>query len=147
MPDDAAEVVRLAGLMSESMGIDPSHGSWAKRGENAVKNHVAAEVAVFVTDHPDLDGRFATCAAAVMAERLPTPANELGLVAYVQWVCTDPQMRPQGLGRQVMLTPMRWCDEQGARSIELHATPVAEPMYLSLGFADDGPRALRRRQW
>lgn len=75
MPDDAAEVVRLAGLMSESMGIDPSHGSWAKRGENAVKNHVAAEVAVFVTDHPDLDGRFATCAAAVMAERLPTPGR------------------------------------------------------------------------
>ena len=88
MPDDAAEVVRLAGLMSESMGIDPSHGSWAKRGENAVKNHVAAEVAVFVIDHPDLDGRFAACAAAVMAERLPTPADELGLVAYVQWGVT-----------------------------------------------------------
>ena len=61
----------------------------------------AAEVAVFGIDHPDLDGRFAACAAAVMAERLPTPANELGLVAYVQWVCTDPRMRPQGLGRKV----------------------------------------------
>ena len=63
-----------------------------------MKNGVADEVAVFVIDHPDLDGRLAACAAAVMAERLPTPANELGLVAYVQWVCTDPQTTSKGPG-------------------------------------------------
>ena len=56
-----------------------------------MKNHVAAEVAVFVIDHPDLDGRFAACAAAVMAERLPTRAGleqfvgrSVGLLAETQ---------------------------------------------------------------
>jgi hypothetical protein len=42
---------------------------------------------------------------------------------------------------------LEWFDDRGVPAIELHSTQVAEELYLSLGFSDNGPRALRRRNW
>jgi hypothetical protein len=44
-----------------------------------------------------------------------------------------------------MAALLAWCEERGAKTIELHATPTGEPLYRSLGFDDTGPPALRRR--
>jgi len=38
-----------------------------------------------------------------------------------------------------------WFSERDVHTVELHATPMAEALYRSMGFDDAGPRALRRR--
>jgi GNAT superfamily N-acetyltransferase len=97
------------------------------------------------SEEPLVSGRLVASAAGTIAQRLPTPVNPHGRAGYVQWVCTDPEYRGLGLGRQVMTALVSWYEARDVRAIELHSTPMAESLYLSLGFSDSGPRALRRR--
>jgi len=141
---DADEVVRLAAIMFESMGVDPA-GTWADAGVRQVTERLGADLAVFVVDHPNGAGRLVASAAGTVAQRLPGPSNPNGLAGYVQWVCVDPDYRRHGLARQVMSRLLAWYGDRGVGTIELHATPMAEQLYLSLGFGEAGGRALRRR--
>lgn len=144
--EDATEAVRLGRLMFESMGIDVSDHSWEEAGCRHVRERLGKDVAVFVVDHPVEHGRLVASAAGTIASRLPTPRNTTGLAGYVQWVCTDPAYRGQGLGHRVMGALLDWYEALGVPVVELHSTPIAEAMYRSLGFDDSGPRALRRRR-
>lgn len=38
-----------------------------------------------------------------------------------------------------------WYFDRGVKTIELHATPMAEHLYRSMGFGESGGRALRLR--
>jgi GNAT superfamily N-acetyltransferase len=142
---DAPEIVRLAGVMFESMGVDATASEWIEAALRNVQERLDYDLTVFVVDDPQVPGRLIASAAGTIAQRLPTPMNPRGRAGYVQWVCTDPNYRGQGLGRQVMSALVSWYEEQGVPAIELHATPMAESLYRSLGFSDSGPRALRRR--
>jgi GNAT superfamily N-acetyltransferase len=142
---DAPEIVRLAAVMFESMGVDATASEWTEAALRNVQERLDYDLAVFVVDDPLVSGRLIASAAGTIAQRLPTPMNPRGRAGYVQWVCTDPNYRGQGLGRQVMSALVSWYQEQDVPAIELHATPMAESLYLSLGFGDSGPRALRRR--
>jgi len=145
--DDAGEVVRLGALMFASMGMDVSGDEWTSNGRRHVHERLGADLGVFVVDHPTQPGRLVASAAGTLATRLPTLVNPSGVAGYVQWVCTDPDHQQQGLGRAVMSALLAWFDERAAVAIELHSTPVAESLYLSMGFSDEGPRALRIRRW
>ncbi len=143
---DADEILRLAGVMFASMGLDLSDRTWEDEGRRHLRERLGADVAVFVVDHPDRDGRLVASAAGTIAARLPGPFNPSGRAGYVQWVCTDPGFRGRGMGRRVMTALLDWFDGRQVRIVELHATPMGEALYLSLGFADaPGQRALRRR--
>jgi GNAT superfamily N-acetyltransferase len=142
---DAPEIVRLAGVMFESMGVDATASDWFEAALRNVQERLDQDLAVFVVDDPMVCGRLVASAAGTIAQRLPTPTNPQGRAGYVQWVCTEPDYRGQGLGRQVMTALVRWYEAQDIPAIELHSTPMAESLYLSLGFSDSGPRALRRR--
>jgi GNAT superfamily N-acetyltransferase len=133
--------------MFESMGMDVSDGSWEEAGCRQVHLRLGKDLGVFVVDHPRQEGRLVASAAGTVAHRLPTPTNSTGLAGYVQWVCTDPAYRGQGLGRRVMRALIDWYEVIGVPTIELHSTPMAEALYRSLGFDDSGPRALRRRRF
>jgi GNAT superfamily N-acetyltransferase len=143
---DAGEVVRLAALLFETMGLDPSDPTWQEEGQRHVRQRLGHDLAVFVVDDPIAPGHLVGAAAGTVARRLPTPANPSGLAGYVQWVCVDPGFRRRRLGRQVMTALLDWFDARDVRTVELHATPMAEALYRELGFDDSGPRALRRRQ-
>jgi len=145
--DDDSEVVRLAALMFASMGMDVSGDDWTRNGARHVRERLSHDLGVFVVDHPTSPGRLIASAAGTLASRLPTPVNPSGTAGYVQWVCTDAEHQRQGLGRRVMDALLLWFDERDVRSVELHSTLVAESLYRSMGFTDDGPRALRRRSW
>jgi GNAT superfamily N-acetyltransferase len=132
--------------MFESMGTDTTDRTWERSGKAQVAERLGGDLAVFVVDHPEEAGRLVACAAGTVAKRLPTPLNPPGIAGYVQWVCTDPDFRRQGLGRSVMEALLEWYDERTVPTVELHATPVAEALYVSLGFGESGPRALRRRR-
>src|SRR5260221_9049981 len=133
--------------MFASMGMDVSDERWLYEGRRHVNERLGHDLAVFVVDHPSQPGRLAASAAGTVTARLPTPVNPSGLTGYVQWVCTDPDLRRRGLGRQVMTSLLRFFDDRGVVTVELHSTQGAEPLYRPLGFGDDGPRALRRRLW
>ena len=142
---DAGEVVRLAAALFTSMDIDASGPEWQEAGRRHVEERIGTDMAAFVVDHPSVPGRLVASAAGTIAPRLPTPLNPAGVAGYVQWVCTDPEFRGQGLARSVMRALLDWYDDQGVPAVELHATPMAEALYIDLGFNDSGPRALRRR--
>jgi GNAT superfamily N-acetyltransferase len=143
VPDDVAEIVRLAALMYESMGIDASDPLWQRRGQSEVRSRLGADLVAFVVDHPRRQGLVAS-GVGTIAQRLPSPGNPGGRAGYVQWVATDPEFRRRGLARQVMQALMRWYEAAAVPAVELHATPVGEPLYRSLGFSDGPPLALRR---
>jgi GNAT superfamily N-acetyltransferase len=144
---DADEIVRLAGVMFTSMGMEATDASWVDEARRHIRERLGHDLAVFVVDHPTEAGRLAASAAGTILTRLPTPPNPSARAGYVQWVCTDDEQRGQGLGRSVMAALMEWFDERGVLTVELHATPMAEVLYRSLGFTDEGPPALRRRAW
>ena len=145
-PDDAEEMVRLAGLLFDSMGQDTSGPEWREASRRRARATLGQETAGFVVDHPDQPARLVASVAGTLVHRLPTPLNPAGAVGYVQWVYTDPEFRGHGLARQAMAALLAWYDEQDVRTVELHATAMAESMYIGLGFDDSGPRALRRRR-
>ena len=144
---DADELVRLAGVMFASMGMDITGEQWTQNGRRHVQDRLGTDLAAFVIDDPSAPGRLLASAVGTIASRLPTPVNPSGRAGYVQWVCTDEAHRGRGLGRQVMTSLLDWFDEQGVLAVELHSTEPAEALYASLGFSDAGPRAMRRRAW
>src|SRR3954447_10739225 len=114
--------------MFASMGMDVSGEEWTSNGRRHVDERLGVDLGVFVVDHPTQPGRLLASAAGTLASRLPTPVNPSGLAGYIQWVCTDPDHQQQGLGRHVMTALVDWFDARGAGSVELHSTPVAEPL-------------------
>jgi GNAT superfamily N-acetyltransferase len=142
--DDAGEVVRLAGVMYASMGMDVEDPRWIQAATEQFRSRLGDDVAAFVVDHPDRDGLASSCAGTI-STRLSAPNNLTARAGYVQWVATDLDARSRGYGRAVMIALMQWFEREEVAVVELHATADGEPLYRDLGFSDDGPLALRRR--
>ncbi len=142
---DGHEVMRLAGLMYEAMGVDASGDAWRRAGTNALAGRLGQDAAVFVAEDPSVLGRLAACGAGTISTRLPGPRNPQPAVGYIQWISTDPTWQRRGLARRIMIALLDWYDREDVRSVELHATVEGEPLYRSLGFAEGPYRALRLR--
>ena len=142
---DISETIRLAGLMYQAMGLDPSARDWQIAAREALQLRLGDDVAVFVVDAPAMPGRLAACGAASIATRLPGPSNPSARFGYLQWVSTDSEWRRQGMARAVTVALLQWLRERGVRSVELHATSTGEPLYRSLGFVEGQNRPLRLR--
>jgi GNAT superfamily N-acetyltransferase len=142
---DAGEIVRLAGIMFQSMGLDLDHDHWPAVAEQAVRDRLGIDMMAFVVDDPREPGRLVCSAAGTVHRRLPRPGIPDFIAGYVQWVATDETHRKRGLAQAVMICLLDWFRERTVTAVELHATPAAESLYLSMGFTDNGPRALRIR--
>ena len=73
--EDVDEVIRLAALMYEAMGIDASGGTWRKMAADQLRRRLGLDVMVFVVDDPTFPGRLAAVGAGSIAARLPGPGN------------------------------------------------------------------------
>lgn len=143
---DTPEVIRLAGMMYESMGLDSRDPAWLSRADERFRECLGRDVQAVVVDDPDpSSGRLIASGAVVVAERLPTPHNPGGRVGYIQWIATEPHARRRGLATMLMRMLLDWCSEQDVPIVELHATPDGEPLYRSLGFGQEGGTAMRCR--
>ena len=49
---------------------------------------------------------------------------------------TDPRYRGRGYARETTVALLDWFAAQGVTRVDLHATPEAEHLYRSLGFAE-----------
>lgn len=141
---DAAEVVRLAGLMYASMGLD-NGVAWADPATTSWTERIGRDVATFVVDDPSRPGGLCASASGVVSTRLPSPQNPSGRVGYIMWVATDEPWRGRGLSTAVMTALMDWFRRQDVVMVELHATADGERVYRRLGFDDGANPALRRR--
>jgi GNAT superfamily N-acetyltransferase len=135
---DTPEVLRLAGVMYEAMGRDPSQSEWREAATEQLRRRLGQDVMVMVAEDPISPDRLVATAAASIATRLPGPGKASGRVAYVQWIATDPAWRRRGLAREVTTALLEWLTTRDVPIVELHATAEAAPMYRALGF-EPGP--------
>ena len=144
---DADEMVRLACVMFASMGVPEPGEHWRAGARAHIAGRLGDDAIGVVADHPSEPGRLVASAAATVCTRLVTPMNRTGRSAYVQWVATDDDFRSRGYARAVMTTLLDWLDAHEVAAVELHATPMGEALYRSLGFEEAaGSRPLRRRR-
>lgn len=142
--EDIPEVIRLAGLMFESMGVDASCTQWRRESERMLQHAVGDEVMLFVVDQPARAGPLAACGAGVITQRLPGPLHPHGRWGYIQWMFTDARHRSRGLAGAIVRALLDWFHTQGVTRVELHATPAGENLYRSLGFAEPDNVQLQR---
>ncbi len=144
--DDTDELLRLAAMMFVAVGLDPSSGDWRDAARELVVHGLSeGTVAGFVIDDPSRAGALVASAMASVSQRLSTPTNPDGRVAYVQWVATEPEFRRRGAARAVMNELVAWARANDLAWVDLHASSEGEPLYRSLGFAENRNPELRLR--
>ncbi|MEU1374636.1 GNAT family N-acetyltransferase [Streptomyces triculaminicus] len=140
-PEDAAEIVRLRRLMFADMDGRDSPGAWERDAVEIARRQLASDgpgLGGFVVDGAaEAGGRhLAACAVGRVEERLPAPGHPTGRFGFVFTVCTDARYRGRGLARATTEALLDWFAGQGVTRVDLHATPDAERLYRSLGFAE-----------
>ena len=144
-PADIPELLRLAALMYQSMGVDTEASSWREGATKLLAERLGGdELVMFAVDDPEREGRLVACGGAAVIQRVPGPATPDGRWAYVQWMVTEPGFRRRGLARAVLEAILDWLSARGIVNVELHATKDGEPLYRSLGFGDPFSPELRR---
>ena len=145
---DAAEIVRLACVMFISMGMPRPDEPWRRAASVHIARRLGVDAIGAVVDHPTEPNHLIASAVATISTRLPTPTNPTGRYGYIQWVATDDDWRYKGCARAVMTWLVAWFDDHAVSALELHATPMGERLYRSLGFWEgNGSPPLRRRTW
>ncbi len=142
---DSTEIVRLAGIMYRSMGIDPDNAAWRRAAHDAIQERLGDDLTIAVADHPDRAGQLLASGAGCITTRLPGPTNLTAEVGYIQWVATEPEWRGRGLACAIMTRLLDWYRERGVANVELHATSDGERVYRSLGFSEGNYPGLRMR--
>jgi ribosomal protein S18 acetylase RimI-like enzyme len=129
--------------MFESMG-EPGR-AWVPAAERALRDGIQSGRVIAVVAEADAETAILGSAVGVRWDRLPTPWNEEGRGAYVQYVWTEPAHRRRGVARAVMERLIALLAAAGVADVDLHATAAAEAMYRSLGFEDPRNPPLRMR--
>jgi ribosomal protein S18 acetylase RimI-like enzyme len=130
---DAAELVRLRGLMFEAMGIEAAGDVWQRSAERHLQKALIDEgVVAVVVDAPE--GGLAAGGVIEFQDRIPSPANPSGRAAYVSNMCTDRRWRRRGLARAVLAELLAEAARRGVDRVELHATDEGIDLYRSVGF-------------
>ncbi|MEU1673307.1 GNAT family N-acetyltransferase [Streptomyces roseifaciens] len=141
-PEDAAEIVRLRRLMFASMNDDDAGGEWERAAEEQARRQLAARprlLGAFVVDGDPAQGgppHLAACAVGRVEERLAAPGHPHGRFGFVFTVSTDERYRGRGFARATTEALLDWFAGQGVTRVDLHATPEAEHLYRSMGFAE-----------
>jgi GNAT superfamily N-acetyltransferase len=157
---DVAEVVRLRQAMFEAMasaGVaarpeEAASTTWQPAAIGELERQFAEQrSAGFAVHAPRPNGgravqgagQLIACAVATLDQRLPGPGFPTGLSGSMHTVFVEAPYRHQGLARLVVSAALAWLSERGAETVDLHATPEAEPLYRSLGFTEPRSAALR----
>jgi len=143
--DDAAELVRLRGVMIASLGHASPDDDWREPARQVLAKRLdepSPTMAAFVVDRPGGDG-LAACVVGTIEQRLGSPGNPDGRAGYVFSVATDPDMRRRGYCRQCMEGLLDWYRSAGLRRVDLRASPDGAPLYRSLGFELSADPAMR----
>jgi GNAT superfamily N-acetyltransferase len=132
--DDIGEVVRLRRVLFES--LDEVGNEWETPCAVVLEKALSEGwMIVAVVDAPD-GGGLAAAGSAEVQQRLPGPSNVSGQLGYIGTMATDPRWRRRGFARAVLAAVLDELADRSVTRIELHATPAAETLYRSAGFAE-----------
>lgn len=144
--DDVAELVRLRAVMFEAAGLSGDDGAWRAPCAQVLRDGLArGDLAAFVVDHPGSGGALIACGIGLIVERLPGTLNPSGRYGHVQSMVTESAFRRRGHARAILDALIGWFRAHDVRVVDLHAAPMGEPLYRSMGFADSPQPELRWR--
>jgi GNAT superfamily N-acetyltransferase len=84
------------------------------------------------------DGEVIAGVGLWLREWPPILNDETGKQGYIENVYTAPAHRRRGLSRRLMIDLLAWVREtRVTKNIALHAAPIAQPLYESLGFVSE----------
>lgn len=147
--EDTPEILRLVAQVYWDMhavygGPEPkTDAHWESLVAASLDRRLGDDVAAFVVE--DADGKICSLAVGRLSETLPSPRRLHVLEGYIEWVGTDRQRRGRGYATAATETLLDWFRSRGALSVSVHASKVAESLYVRLGFDDGGPRGLSIR--
>ncbi len=130
---DIPEIIRLGEFMYASVGIGIDD-SWRDLGRSQIESRLGSELLGWVIDDAESAGSLGACGFVNRTPRLPLPGARSSVRGYVQWVVTDPGRQRRGLARVIMGAIMEWATCEGIDMLDLHSSPAARSLYLSLGF-------------
>jgi GNAT superfamily N-acetyltransferase len=141
--DDVDELVRLRRVMFAGMaGWEAKSGSWQARAADTFRDRLTdGTLAVFVVDAPE--GGLAACAAGLIEQWMPGPANPTGRTGHVFNVSTDAAHRRLGYSRACMERLLDWYRMNEVGRVNLTASKDGEGLYASLGFVRTADPAMR----
>jgi ribosomal protein S18 acetylase RimI-like enzyme len=148
-PGDAAELTRLRGVMFESVGVSPEATDWRQRCVDVFTARLAADDGTFaavVAEDVARPGHVLACCVGWVEAHLPSPGNPSGRRGHVANVATNPSARRRGLGMAVLTELMAFFAEQDVVRVDLHATPMGEGLYRSLGFREPRDKGMSWRR-
>ncbi len=67
-------------------------------------------------------------------EQPPRPQDDTLRYVYVHSIYTAPEHRRRGLARRILNTIVQYCQENGFKTLTLHAVEASRPLYESFGF-------------
>jgi len=143
---DIPELVRLRAVLfrdlARTWGAAPPGDDWRQACADALRAALAGEsVRVLVTSATT---GLACYGIGTVDRRLPSPFNPGGATGHVFGIVTDPVCRGQGHARAVTQGLLDWFDQQGIGRVDLNASPAAQHLYQSLGFAPHPDPVLSR---
>jgi len=143
---DAAELVRLRGVMLAAMNGHDVPGPWQDTARATLRQRLAEpddSLAAYVVSNPDRPAALAACVVGVVESRLSGPDKPTGEVGSIFNVATDPGYRRRGYSRACMEALIDWYRRRGVASVDLRATPDGEPLYRALGFVPSAAPTMR----
>jgi GNAT superfamily N-acetyltransferase len=91
----------------------------------------------------DRSGRVAGGGGVLLCPWPPSPEYPYTQQAVILSVYTEPEFRRRGIARRIMQTCMAWVEQQGFRTVNLHASAEGRPLYEKLGFEATNEMRLR----
>ncbi len=132
---DADEVLRLAYLMWDEIGLETTNQPWEHQYRAVFSRAcTSTQGRILVAQHPNDTERVVACGTAWVHQLLPAPWLPTGNLGYLQWFFTEPAWRGQHLARTIAQDLIAWLRNRGCPRVHLHAALKAKPLYDGLGF-------------
>lgn len=80
------------------------------------------------------NGRIVAGGSLAVYEQPPRPQDHTLRYVYVHSIYTEPEYRRRGLARKILNKIIKYCRENGFKTLTLHAVEASRPLYESVGF-------------
>ena len=141
-PADLPRIEELVTGMFRDLGTTDIPRTWSSELRQALTSRLGRDVGAYVAaDHADQP---IAVAVGVVDRRLPSPRRLTGRIGYVEWLATDERHRRRGAARMALSELLRWFDNLGVGTVDVHASNAAHRLYTDVGFVTPAATPLRR---